>query len=109
MDFLLRVPAPLLWKKSLLRRAMRNLLPSEILQRPKTPLGMSALPTRRQPQVQARQQRILASAPMLAGYTNMAVLRRCMEQPQAGTSGPLFFAEQLAFWLGTARNDARVM
>jgi asparagine synthase (glutamine-hydrolysing) len=109
MDLLLRVPAPLLWKKSLLRLAMRNLIPPEILQRPKAPLGMSALPTLRQPQVQARQQRILANAPMLADYANMAVLRRCMDQPQAGTSGPLFFAEQLAFWLGTARNDVRVM
>ena len=108
MDFMLRVPAPLLWRKSLLRRAMRNLLPSEILRRPKTPLGMSALPTRRQPQVQARQRRILANAPMLADYTNMAVLRRCMDQPQTGTSGPLFFAEQLAFWLGTARTGTRV-
>ena len=108
MDVLLRIPAPLLRNKALLRRAMRNLLPSEILQRPKTPLGMTALPTRRQPQVQARQQRILANAPMLADYTNTAVLRRCMDQPQTGTSGPLFFAEQLAFWLGTARTDARV-
>ena len=102
MDFLLRVPAPLLWKKSLLRRAMRGLLPSEVLRRPKTPLGLSALPNRRQPQVQARQHRIIAAAPMLADYTNLAVLRRCIDQPQTGTSAPLFFAEQLAFWLGTA-------
>jgi len=104
MDFLLRVPAPLLWKKSLLRRAMRDLLPSEVLRRPKTPLGLSALPNRRQPQVQARQHRIIAAAPMLADYTNLAVLRRCIDQPQTGTSAPLFFAEQLAFWLGTATN-----
>ncbi|MEI9889204.1 MAG: asparagine synthase-related protein [Rhizomicrobium sp.] len=102
MDFLLRVPAPLLRKKSLLRRAMRNLLPPEVLRRPKTALGLSSLPNRRQPQTQARQRRIVANAPMLADYANIAVLRRCIDQPQTGTSAPLFFAEQFAFWLSTA-------
>jgi hypothetical protein len=104
MELLVRVPAPLLRNKRLLRHAMRNLLPAETLRRPKTALGQGAVADREQPQAKARQHRLVDKAPMLAEYVNVSVLRRCIDRPQTGTSGALCFAEQLAFWLGPANS-----
>ena len=102
MDFLVHVPGPLLRNKFLLRHAMRNILPEEILRRPKTTLGLAMLSDREAPRVKMRQHRLVEKAPGLAAYVNISVLRRCIDRPQRGTSAALSFAEQLAFWLGSA-------
>jgi hypothetical protein len=104
MNCLVAVPPPLLRNKSLLRHAMRNVLPAEILRRPKTSLGLASLPDRQQPEVRARQHRLIGGAPTLAQFANVAVLRRCIDHPQTGTSAWLQIAEQLAFWLGSVGN-----
>jgi asparagine synthase (glutamine-hydrolysing) len=101
MNSLVDVPPPWLRNKSLLRHAMRNVLPAEILRRPKTSLGLASLPDRQQPEVRARQHRLIGRVSTLAEFANIAVLRRCIDQPQTGTSAWLQFAEQLAFWLGS--------
>jgi asparagine synthase (glutamine-hydrolysing) len=103
MNSLVNVPPPLLRHKSLLRHAMRYVLPAETLRRPKTSLGLASLPYRQRPEVQARQHRLIGEVPSLAQYANVAVLRRCIDEPQTGTSASLQFTEQLAFWLGSVR------
>ena len=99
IEFVTRLPAPLLRQKRVLREAMRPWLPAEIVARPKTPLGQASAYIRAQPQVVARGLQLIDLAPELERYVDVPALRAAATRWTARDSGAVRRCEALAMWM----------
>ncbi|MEZ2345774.1 asparagine synthetase B [Terriglobus sp. RCC_193] len=100
MRFSSCLPDDLLWHKRILREAMRTLLPDDVLQRPKTPLGSTKVLLQIDPHHQQRRSALLdETGSSITHIVNLDVVRRSIASPEAETSLGLGRIELLLRWI----------
>jgi asparagine synthase (glutamine-hydrolysing) len=100
LEHVLRLPPPMLLRKSVLREAMSDLLPEAVLGRPKTILGNApAVAERQHAAILPTYEGLLAAVPHIAEYVDLRILRRCLVEPNERTVFGLMRFEMVALWL----------
>jgi asparagine synthase (glutamine-hydrolysing) len=103
MQFASRLPDTVLRDKQILRKAMRTMLPDDVLERPKTPLGSGRVLLQVDPHQQQRRRALLdETGASIAHIVNLDVVRRSIASPETETSVALGRLELLLRWMGHA-------
>jgi asparagine synthase (glutamine-hydrolysing) len=100
LEFVLRLPPPVLLDKAVLRQAMSGSLPEAVLERPKRRLeNMTAVAERQHAETVPRYAELLEQVPQIADYVDVSILRRCLAEPNERTVIGLMQFEIVAHWL----------
>jgi asparagine synthase (glutamine-hydrolysing) len=102
LEWAVKVPEPVLRDKAVLRASMAGLLPPRVLARPKTLLGnAAAVAERKHPAVVRRHDELLRTVPCIAEYVDVAILKRCLDDPNTRLALGLNRFEIVALWLAS--------